>query len=39
VMLGLDKANKTLEQLNPGATTNTSVGVVTNPPLSAPPST
>lgn len=32
VMLGLDKANKTLEELNP--TSNTSVGVVTNPPLS-----
>ena len=32
VMLGLDKANKTLEELNPA--TNTTVGVVTNPPLS-----
>jgi hypothetical protein len=37
VMLGLDKANKTLEELNP--TTNTSPVVVTNPPLSAPSST
>lgn len=32
VMLGLDKANKTLEELNPS--TNTAPVVVTNPPLS-----
>ena len=32
VMLGLDKANKTLEELNPS--TNTTPVVVTNPPLS-----
>jgi hypothetical protein len=31
VMLGLDKGNKTLEELNP--TTNSSPQVVTNPPL------
>jgi hypothetical protein len=33
VMLGADKANKTLEELNP--TTNTAPVVVTNPPLSS----
>jgi hypothetical protein len=33
VMLGLDKANKTLEELNP--TTNTAPVVVTNPPLTS----
>ena len=33
VMLGLDKANKTLEELNP--TTNTTPVVVTNPPLTS----
>jgi len=33
VMLGLDKANKTLEELN-GATTDTSPALITNPPLS-----
>jgi hypothetical protein len=32
VMLGLDKAEKTLEELNPSA--NTSPAVITNPPLS-----
>ena len=32
VMLGLDKADKTLEELNP--TANTSPAVITNPPLS-----
>jgi hypothetical protein len=37
VMLGLDKANKTLAELNP--TANSTPVVVTNPPLSAPPST
>ena len=33
VMLGVDKANKTLEELNP--TTNTAPVVVTNPPLTS----
>jgi len=36
VMLGLDKANKTLEQLNPPAGGTAPVGVVTNPPLTTP---
>ena len=36
LMLGLDKANKTLEQLNPPAGGTAPVGVVTNPPLSTP---
>ena len=35
VMLGLDKANKTLAELNP--TANTSPVVVTNPPLTSAP--
>jgi LytR cell envelope-related transcriptional attenuator len=35
VMLGLDKGNKTLEELNP--TTNSSPQVVTNPPLTTAP--
>lgn len=37
VMLGTDKANKTLEELNP--TADTSPVVVTNPPLTAAPTT
>ncbi len=36
VMLGLDKANKTLEELNPTTGGTAPVGVVTNPPLSTP---
>jgi hypothetical protein len=35
LMLGLDKANKTLEELNPSA--NTAPVVVTNPPLTSAP--
>ena len=36
LMLGLDKANKTLEELNPAPGGTQPVGVVTNPPLSTP---
>jgi hypothetical protein len=36
LMLGLDKANKTLEELNPTTGGTAPVGVVTNPPLSTP---
>ena len=36
VMLGLDKANKTLEELNPTTGGTQPVGVVTNPPLTTP---
>ena len=36
LMLGLDKANKTLEELNPSTGGTAPVGVVTNPPLSTP---
>jgi hypothetical protein len=36
VMLGLDKANKTLEELNPATAGTAPVGVVTNPPLTTP---
>jgi hypothetical protein len=35
VMLGLDKANKTLEELNPTTGGTAPVGVVTNPPLTS----